>query len=43
MVYAGKNKTRSTKRGQFSGRRTAFKKAIVTLKEDQKIDFFQNV
>jgi len=43
MVYAGKVKSRSTKRGQFSGKRTAFKKAIVTLKEDQKIDFFQNV
>jgi large subunit ribosomal protein L23 len=43
MVYSGKNKTRSTKRGQFAGKRTAFKKAIVTLKEDQKIDFFQNI
>jgi len=43
MVYAGKVKSRSTKRGQFTGKRTAFKKAIVTLKEDQKIDFFQNV
>jgi large subunit ribosomal protein L23 len=43
MVYAGKNKVRSTKRGQFAGRRTSYKKAIVTLKDDQKIDFFQNV
>jgi large subunit ribosomal protein L23 len=43
MVYAGKVKSRSTNRGQFNGKRTAFKKAFVTLKEDQKIDFFQNV
>lgn len=43
MVYSGKNKVRSTKRGQFAGKRTSYKKAIVTLKEDQKIDFFQNV
>ncbi len=43
MVYAGKTKSRSTKRGQFIGRKPAFKKAIVTLQEGQKIDFFQNV
>lgn len=42
-IYAGKTKSRFTKRGYFSGRRPAFKKAIVTLKEGQKIDFFANI
>jgi ribosomal protein L23 len=31
-----------TKRGRIPGKRTDFKKAIVTLKQDQKIDFFEN-
>jgi len=43
MVYAGKTKTRFTKKGIFGGRKPGFKKAIVTLKKGQKIDFFQNV
>lgn len=43
MVYAGKAKSRFTKRGQFVGRKPSYKKAVVTLKEGQKIDFFQNV
>lgn len=43
MVYQGKSKTRFTKRGVFSGRKPAFKKAVVTLEEGQKIDFFQNI
>lgn len=43
MVYAGKSKTRFTKKGIYTGRKPAFKKAIVTLKDGQKIDFFQNV
>ena len=42
-IYAGKSKSRFTKRGLFAGRRPAYKKAIVTLKEGQKIDFFANV
>lgn len=42
-IYAGKSKSRFTKRGLFAGRRPAFKKAIVTLKEGQKIDFFANI
>jgi ribosomal protein L23 len=32
-----------TKRGRFEGRTKAWKKAIVTLKEGDKIDFFGNV
>jgi large subunit ribosomal protein L23 len=43
MVYQGKSKTRFTKRGVFSGRKASFKKAVVTLEEGQKIDFFQNI
>ncbi|MEI6508471.1 MAG: 50S ribosomal protein L23 [Bacteroidota bacterium] len=43
MIYAGKTKSRMTKKGLFAGRKPAFKKAFVTLKEGQKIDFFQNV
>ena len=43
MYYAGKTKSRMTKKGSFSGRKPSFKKAFVTLKEGQKIDFFQNV
>jgi large subunit ribosomal protein L23 len=43
MVYAGKTKSRFTKKGLFAGRKPAFKKAIVTLKDGQTIDFFQNI
>jgi len=43
MVYQGKSKTRFTKGGVFSGRKASFKKAVVTLEEGQKIDFFQNI
>jgi large subunit ribosomal protein L23 len=41
--YKGKKKAQMTKRGRIPGRRADFKKAIVTLKVDQKIDFFENV
>ena len=43
MKYAGKAKTRATKRGHFSGRKSSFKKAIVTLEEGQVIDFYANI
>jgi large subunit ribosomal protein L23 len=39
----GKRKAQMTKRGRIPGKRADFKKAIVTLKKDQKIDFFENV
>ena len=42
-VYAGKNKTRYTKAGLLKGRTNAFKKAIVTLKEGDVIDFYRNI
>jgi large subunit ribosomal protein L23 len=43
MVYAGKAKSRFTKKGLFEGRKPAFKKAIVTLKDGQTIDFFSTI
>lgn len=43
MNYDGKRKSRYTKSGVISGKEAAFKKAIVTLKEGQKIDFFSNI
>ena len=41
--YAGKNKSRYTKAGLIKGRTNAFKKAIVTLKEGETIDFYANI
>lgn len=41
--YAGKKKSRYTKSGVISGKTSAFKKAIVTLKEGEVIDFFSNI
>ncbi|MDR2384438.1 MAG: 50S ribosomal protein L23 [Tannerella sp.] len=43
MNYSGKRKSRYTKSGIINGRQTAFKKAIVTLKEGDTIDFFSNI
>ena len=43
MRYAGKNKSRYTRSGLISGRTNAFKKAIVTLKEGDTIDFYSNI
>jgi large subunit ribosomal protein L23 len=42
MNYAGKNKTQMTRKGRFTGTTRHFKKAIVTLKEGEKIDYFEN-
>ena len=43
MRYAGKSKNRYTKSGLIKGRTNAFKKAIVTLKEGDVIDFYSNI
>ena len=43
MVYAGKNKSRYTRAGLLKGRTNGFKKAIVTVKEGETIDFFSNI
>ncbi len=41
--HKGKAKSQMTKKGRFAGRTPAWKKAIVRLKEGEKIEFFQNV
>ena len=41
--YAGKSKSRNTKKGFVSGRTNAFKKAIVSIGEGQTIDFYSNI
>ena len=43
MRYAGKNKSRYTKSGLIKGRTNAYKKAIVTLKAGDTIDFYRNI
>jgi len=43
MICRGKNKVRYTKAGLLKGKTSAFKKAIVTLKEGQNIDFYSNI
>jgi large subunit ribosomal protein L23 len=43
MVTAGKQKTRYTKSGVMSGKSKSFKKAIVTLKEGEIIDFYNGI
>lgn len=43
MRYAGKKKARYTKAGLLVGKTNSFKKAIVTLKNGDKIDFYSNI
>lgn len=43
MRYAGKSKSRYTRSGLLRGRTNAFKKAIVTLKDGETIDFYSNI
>lgn len=43
MQYTGKNRSRFTKTGIIKGRTKAFKKAVVTLKEGETIDFYSNI
>jgi large subunit ribosomal protein L23 len=43
MRYGGKTKSRHTKTGIVKGKAPAFKKAFITLKEGDKIDFFSNI
>lgn len=43
MRYAGKSKSRYTRAGIINGRTNAYKKAIVTLKEGETIDFYSNI
>ena len=41
--YAGKRSSRYTKAGLIKGQKNAFKKAIVTLREGDTIDFYSNI
>jgi len=43
MNYDGKKKSRYTKAKVVKGKKSAFKKIIVTLKEGETIDFFSNI
>jgi large subunit ribosomal protein L23 len=42
-VVRGKNKSRWTKSGLLRGKSNAWKKAFVTIGDDQNIDFFSNI
>lgn len=43
MITAGKRKMRYTKSGVQEGRVSPVKKAVVTLKEGEAIDFYSNI
>ena len=43
MNYHGKRKSRYTKAGRLTGRANHYKKAIVTLAGEDKIDFYANI
>lgn len=43
MRYAGKRSSRYTRAGLIKGQKNAYKKAIVTLKEGEVIDFYSNI
>lgn len=43
LRYAGKRSSRYTKAGLIKGQKNAFKKAIVTVKEGDTIDFYSNI
>jgi large subunit ribosomal protein L23 len=43
MRYAGKKKVRFTKSGVNKGKRASYKKALVTLKSGNIIDFYENI
>ncbi len=43
MIQRGKRVSRFTKSGLLRGRKSAYKKAIVTLEKGQIIDFYSNI
>ena len=43
MIIPGKIRTRYTKNGTTKGSTGAYKKAVVTLKKGEKIDFYSNI
>ena len=42
-VMRGKNKSRWTKSGLLRGKTAKWKKAVITLADDQTIDFYSNI
>ena len=43
LRYNGKQRSRSTKTGKITGKTISYKKAVVTLVKDDKIDFYSNI
>jgi large subunit ribosomal protein L23 len=43
MRYGGKVKSRNTKSGLLVGKTASLKKAVITLAEGNKIDFYSNI
>jgi len=43
LIQRGKDASKYTKSGLIRGKKKSFKKAIVQLKENHKIDFYSNV
>ncbi len=43
LLFSGKRSQRYTRAGLVKGQKSAFKKAIVTLKEGDTIDFYSNI
>ena len=43
LIVAGKRKSRFTKSGVSNGKASNYKKAIVSLKDGQTIDFYENI
>lgn len=43
LNYAGKTKTQFRKNGRFTGKTAKYKKAIITLKEGDTIELFEQV
>lgn len=41
--YGGKKKSRFTRSGIVSGKKSSYKKAIITLAEGETIDFYSNI
>jgi large subunit ribosomal protein L23 len=42
-IVAPKTKSRFTKSGQIVGKTAAYKKAVVTVKKGEQIDFYSNI
>ncbi len=43
MNFKGKMKTQMTRKGRFHGKTSRFKKAVITLKQGDKIELFGNI